>query len=67
MSGYVTNFYETKYVLIDIFFEKDYELLKKYIKSGIQSAIVIKKAIVLKKFDNKLLYNEKHLKAKRKS
>ena len=67
MSGYVTNFYETKYVLIDIFFKKDYKLLKKYIKSGIQSAIVFKKAIVLKKFDSKLLYNEKYLKTKRKS
>ena len=53
MSGNVANFYETKYVLIDIFFKKDYKLLKKYIKSGIQSAIVFKKAIVLKKFDSK--------------
>ena len=48
-----------------ISFKKDYELLKKCLKSGIQSAIVFKKAIVLKKFDSKLLYNEKYLKTKR--
>ena len=48
-----------------ISFKKDYELLKKCLKSAIQSAIVFKKAIVLKKFDSKLLYNEKYLKTKR--
>lgn len=67
MRGYITKFYETRYVLIDVFFKNDCELLKKYIKYGIQSAIVFKKAIVLKKFDGKLLYKEKYLKTKKKS